>query len=68
MIRIIESIYATKRVEDWARVRSPSRAARRLKRGFRQNIAVRLEPAAFMVGGQMVAHPAIVRALRERAE
>jgi hypothetical protein len=36
--RIVENASLVDYVEDWSRVRSPSRARRRLKRGFRQNI------------------------------
>lgn len=63
-VKIIESLHATKTVEDWSRVRSPSRAARRLKRGFRQNIVRREEPAAFQIGDQMIVHPAILAELK----
>jgi len=63
-VKIIESLHATKTVEDWSRVRSPSRAARRLKRGFRQNIVRREEPAAFQIGTQMIVHPAILSEIR----
>lgn len=65
-VEIIESIHATKRVEDWSQVRSPGRAARRLKRGFRQNIVVRQEPAAFQVEGKMVVHPSILKEMQRR--
>ncbi len=46
-------------VEDWSRVRSPSRAIRRRKRGHRQNIrTVQVpKPDVFMVGKIMVGHP-----------
>ncbi|WP_262027168.1 hypothetical protein [Microvirga sp. Mcv34] len=46
-------------VEDWSRVRSPSRAARRRRQGHRQNIArVQVpKPDVFMVGNIMVGHP-----------
>lgn len=62
MIR--ETMTAVEPYEDWSRVRSPSRAARRLKRGHRQNIVTRYKPAAFQINGVIYAHPEIVRQLR----
>jgi hypothetical protein len=35
-VRIIESVRMVDQVEDWSRVRSPSRAARRRRQGHRQ--------------------------------
>lgn len=63
---IVESVYAVKREEDWSRVRSPSRARRRMKRGHRQNVVVTEKPAAYMMNGKLFAHPEFVRALNER--
>lgn len=63
---IRETATAVEAFEDWSRVCSPSRAARRLKRGFRQNIERRYKPAAFQIAGVIYAHPEIVKALRER--
>jgi hypothetical protein len=63
--RIVETVTATKIVQDWSRVRSPARAARRLKRGYRQNIVERHEPSAYGIGGVIYAHPEFVRALRQ---
>jgi len=63
---IIEDPNAVERYEDWSRVRSPSRALRRLRYGHRQNIVVKVKPAAFHLGGRVIAHPSIVRALRAR--
>lgn len=40
-IRIIESEIVGEPYEDWSRVRSPSRAIRRLKRGYKQRIVIR---------------------------
>lgn len=37
-VRIVESRALYDLVDDWSRVRSPGRARRRLKRGYRQNI------------------------------
>lgn len=61
---IVESLHATEAHEDWSRVRSPARARRRLKRGFRQNIVHMRRPAAFRINGVIYAHPEIVRQLR----
>lgn len=62
--QIRETASAVEKIEDWSRVRSPSRAARRLKQGHRQNIAIRYKPAAFQIDGVIYAHPEIVRQLR----
>jgi hypothetical protein len=40
-VRIIESLHMVDRVEDWSRVRSPGRAARRRRQGHRQNLVIR---------------------------
>lgn len=37
-MRIVTDPNMTKTVEDWSKVRSPSRAIRRMKRGYRQNV------------------------------
>lgn len=62
--QIRKTATAVETVEDWSRVRSPSRAARRLKQGHRQNIVTRYKPAAFQINGVIYAHPEIVRQLR----
>lgn len=67
-ISIVETLTATEPFEDWSRVRSPSRAVRRLKRGFRQNIVHRRKPAAFQINGVVYAHPEIVRQLRQATQ
>lgn len=55
--------------EDWSRVRSPGRAARRRKRGFRQNIVQRWkpDPRVIEIGGFYVMHPAIADQLRRES-
>ena len=63
-VMIRETMTAVEPFEDWSRVRSPSRAARRLKQGHRQNIVHRYKPAAFQINGVIYAHPEIVRELR----
>jgi hypothetical protein len=42
--RIVEDPNLVDYVEDWSRCRSPSRARRRLKRGFPQNVTMRPVP------------------------
>lgn len=65
--RIVENPLLTVTVEDWSKVRSPSRARRRLKRGFKQNVIYRLTPdpkGYYLDGGRvLVMHPEIVREL-----
>lgn len=45
--------------EDWSKVRSPGRARRRMRRGFKQNITVRTvaDPKVYMLGGVCHMHP-----------
>lgn len=68
-VRIIESPEMVDRYEDWSRVRSPSRAARRIRYGHRQNIVVRAIPkkeAISMDGGRtLIMHPETARQLRQ---
>lgn len=54
--------------EDWSRVRSPSRALRRRKRGHRQNIVITQlpDPNFYVLGDTMYCHP--VMAAKFRAE
>jgi hypothetical protein len=70
-IRIVESLHMVDHVEDWSRVRSPSRAARRRRNGHRQNIvtvAVPKRHAISIDGGRtLIMHPEIARWLREQA-
>lgn len=68
-MRIIQDRYMVDMVEDWSRVRSPARAARRRKRGFRQNIDYREvpKPDAFRVGNTLVMHPETAKVLFARA-
>lgn len=55
--------------EDWSEVRSPSRARRRLKRGFKQRIKIRWRPrkdAITIDGGKTYfMHPTVYVALRD---
>ena len=65
---IIESEAMVDYVEDWSRVRSPSRAIRRRRRGFPQNIVTRAvpKPGGFRMGNKLVMHPVIAAQLRKR--
>lgn len=67
-VRIIERADLVDLVEDWSRVRSPSRAARRRRRGHRQNIKITGTPktVAFSIDGgrTLIMHPAMAQALR----
>lgn len=66
-VQIIETITAATPVEDWSRVRSPSRAARRLKSGKRKHpVPIWLKPACFQIGGAFYMHPELMRELRRR--
>lgn len=70
-IQIIESPYLTELIEDWSRVRSPSRAIRRRKRGFKQNIEYRQVPspnACVMSSGKIIMHPDTARKVYEQLE
>lgn len=68
-VRIIENELLTiGPFEDWSRVRAPSRAARRRKRGHRQNIQIYYKPDPNILqlpDGTLVAHPVTARNLRE---
>lgn len=44
-------------VEDWSEVRSPSRARRRLRRGFRQRIKSSPDPSAYQTPQGIYMHP-----------
>jgi len=67
-VRIIEDASLVETIEDWSRVRSPARARRRRKRGFRQNIALRQVPrkTVYSVDGgrTLYVHPVIADAIR----
>lgn len=64
--RIVEDASLVDYVDDWSLVRSPSRARRRLKRGFRQNIVTRAVPQKTVYsidnGRTLVMHPEVARA------
>jgi len=71
-VRIIEDSNLVDYVEDWSKVRSPSRARRRRKRGFAQNIqmsAVALQKVYSLDGGKtLVMHPDIARAFERQLQ
>lgn len=69
-VRISTNINLTVPYEDWSRVRSPSRAIRRMKRGFRQNIVHRRrpDPRLFRIGDMVIMHPETLTALRAEVE
>ena len=58
-IIINPNIPTTERKEDWSKSRSPSRAKRRLKRGFKQHVVVTYEPKTeiLKIGNTLVMHP-----------
>lgn len=66
--RFVESWLATEEAEDWSKVRSPARAKRRLKRGFKQNIKFYRKPACFFIKADNTyyIHPELMKELRKR--
>ncbi len=71
-LRIIESKQLVDRNEDWSRVRSPSRARRRMRQGHRQNIIVTYTPKTIAYHmpheNAVVMHPDMARQLRARLQ
>jgi len=69
-VRIIEDANLLDTVEDWSRVRSPARAWRRRRRGFKQNIVTRHVPKKEIYsldgGRTLVMHPEMARELRRQ--
>ena len=66
-LKIVASDHLTEPYEDWSRVRSPSRARRRMKRGCRQNIERGRRPArsALQMGDTLYMHPATIQLLQQ---
>lgn len=66
-VKVIESPEAYEVQEDWSRVRSPGRAARRRRCGHRQNIALTHKPLCFSIndGRTLIVHPQIAVQLRK---
>ena len=69
-VHIVESLEMVDQVEDWSRVRSPSRARRRLRYGHKQNIRIVYVPKkeAFWAdnGRTLVMHPVMAAELRRQ--
>lgn len=67
-LRIIEDRHMEEAAEDWSEVRSPSRAARRRRRGHRQRIRfiMRPKPDVYRMGDALIMHPDTARSLRLR--
>lgn len=63
-IEIVESLDATKVVEDWSDCRSPSRARRRLKLGHPQRVVKVTVPTIYFLAGRYFAHPVVMQKLR----
>lgn len=64
-LKIITDVNMTVPAQDWSRVRSPSRAVRRLRRGFPQNIRHWRKPSpnAFCIGDKWIMHPSMAEKL-----
>lgn len=64
------SEYLTEPYDDWSRVRSPSRARRRMRRGFRQNNRTIQVPmrSALQMNGALYMHPETFKAVRAEIE
>lgn len=64
---VIESPSMADAIEDWSRVRSPSRAARRRKK-HRQNIAIRYVAKRDVIrsGDTLIMHPDIAAEIRRK--
>lgn len=69
-LRIMTDPHMTETVEDWSRVRSPSRAARRRRQGHPQQISYREQPKreAYQLGGVLVMHPEVYAQLAATLE
>jgi hypothetical protein len=67
-VRIIEDMKLVDMVEDWSRVRSPSRAERRRRHGHHQNIVIRAVPKkeGYSIDGgrTIIMHPETARLFR----
>ncbi|MEY9198711.1 hypothetical protein ABIA16_003827 [Sinorhizobium fredii] len=67
---IVTSLAMTVPAEDWSRVRSPSRARRRMRQGHRQNVRhyQAPDPRFYMIGGAIHCHPVMLEKLRNVAD
>lgn len=68
--QLIEDRYMTIPHEDWSRVRSPSRAIRRMRQGHRQNVRHIQVPNPDLVraGNMLIGHPETLRQLVHKAQ
>jgi hypothetical protein len=65
-MELVSSVHMTRTEEDWSKVRSPGRAARRLRQGHRQNIRVLEVPRMDFIsldGKKLIGHPEAIKAL-----
>lgn len=66
----VNDIVMSKTIEDWTKVRSPSRAARRRKRGFKQNIIYKIVPKEEGIflkeQNTLIVHSEIYKKLKEK--
>ena len=62
-MQVRESIWITVPYEDWSAVRSPARARRRMKRGFRQNVKhIQIaDPNVYVTGNVINGHPETIK-------
>lgn len=69
-MRFVASYSMTESVEDWSRVRSPARARRRMRRGFPQNVVVRIAPRKdiLVLNGVAYVHPDTFARLKATVE
>lgn len=71
-IRLVPDPHMVDVIEDWSKVRSPARAARRQRQGHRQRILYREipKPGFFHVQAQnmIVAHPKTIAKLQARLD
>lgn len=65
---IVDDVVMSQTVEDWSRVRSPSRAARRRRRGFPQNIDFRVVPKdeIYQFAGKLIMHSEMLKRLEAK--
>lgn len=65
-VPIIESPFATRRVEDWSGCRSIPRAKRRHAKGKRTRMRIIEKPACFQMDGKFYMHPEFRRELERQ--
>jgi hypothetical protein len=69
-MQVRTSVFLTVPYEDWSDVRSPGRARRRMKRGFRQRVRYLqiADPKVVVIHGVIHGHPDTVKKMFELAE